>query len=87
MFWPGSEVEIGGVRPAHWKPFDDNFPNRQRVQQVLDWLALPERERPSFITLYFSDVDTAGHTFGPESPEVLDVRPGLTRRSARWLTG
>lgn len=73
MFWPGSEVEIGGVRPAHWKPFDDKFPNRQRVQQVLDWLALPERDRPSFITLYFSDVDTAGHSFGPESAEVLET--------------
>jgi hypothetical protein len=21
MFWPGSEVEIGGVRPSHWKPY------------------------------------------------------------------
>ena len=27
MFWPGSEVEIGGVRPTAWKPFDDDFPN------------------------------------------------------------
>ena len=65
MFWPGSDVEIGGVRPSDWQPFDDNFPNGDRVKQVLDWLALPEAERPSFITLYFSDVDTAGHTYGP----------------------
>lgn len=87
MFWPGSEVEIGGVRPAHWKPFDDNFPNRQRVQQVLDWLALPERERPSFITLYFSDVDTAGHSFGPDSVEVLETAASLDEEIGALVDG
>ncbi len=73
MFWPGSEVEIGGVRPTAWKPFDDNFPDESRVKQVLDWLALPEAQRPSFITLYFSDVDTAGHTSGPEGRGALEA--------------
>jgi predicted AlkP superfamily pyrophosphatase or phosphodiesterase len=32
-------------------------------------LKLPEGERPSFLTLYFSDVDNAGHRFGPETEE------------------
>jgi predicted AlkP superfamily pyrophosphatase or phosphodiesterase len=71
MFWPGSEVEIGGIRPTAWKPFSDAFPNADRVAQVLTWLALPERERPSFITLYFSDVDTAGHNTGPNSDATM----------------
>ena len=87
MFWPGSEVAIGGIRPSHWKPFDDNFPNRQRVQQVLDWLALPERERPSFITLYFSDVDTVGHNFGPESSEVLEAAARLDAEIGALVDG
>jgi predicted AlkP superfamily pyrophosphatase or phosphodiesterase len=87
MFWPGSEVEIGGVRPTHWKPFDDKFPNRQRVQQVLDWLALPEKARPSFITLYFSDVDNAGHTFGPESTEVLEAAATLDAEIGALVDG
>jgi len=77
MFWPGSEVPIGGVRPTYWKPYDDRFPNADRVRQVLEWLALPPVERPSFITLYFSDVDSAGHTDGPDSPEVLDAASRL----------
>ena len=34
-------------------------------------LKLPEGERPSFNTLYFSDVDHAGHDAGPDSREVL----------------
>ncbi len=25
MFWPGSTVEIGGIRPTKWKPFDKNL--------------------------------------------------------------
>jgi predicted AlkP superfamily pyrophosphatase or phosphodiesterase len=67
MFWPGSEA----VKPTYWRPFDDDLPNADRVAQVLAWLKLPEDERPSFNTLYFSDVDSAGHTFGPESTEVM----------------
>jgi predicted AlkP superfamily pyrophosphatase or phosphodiesterase len=70
-FWPGSEAPIGGVRPTDWLPYNDNYPNADRVKDVLAWLARPEAQRPTFITLYFSDVDTAGHNFGPESAEVL----------------
>ncbi len=69
MFWPTADSEIGGVRPAYWSLYDGKFPNEQRVAKVLEWLKLPERERPHFITLYFSDVDSAGHSFGPDSPE------------------
>ena len=37
---------------------------------MLAWLKLPEDQRPHFITLYYSDVDHAGHEHGPDSPEV-----------------
>jgi predicted AlkP superfamily pyrophosphatase or phosphodiesterase len=77
MFWPGSEVPIGGGHPTYWLPYNEAMPNDERVKQVLDWLALPEGERPSFITLYFSDVDTAGHRYGPESPQVAAAVAGL----------
>ena len=70
MFWPGSETAIGGHQATYWMPFDDRMPGEARVAQVLDWLRLPEATRPSFLTLYFSDVDTAGHDFGPASPEL-----------------
>ena len=73
MFWPGSEVMIGGRRATHWMPFDNEMPNGERVNHILDWLRLPDRERPSFLTLYFSDVDTAGHRDGPDSEEVRNA--------------
>lgn len=70
FFWPGSEAAIAGVRPHYWERYDTQVPNATRVRQVLDWLALPVERRPSFVTLYFSDVDHAGHESGPGSPEV-----------------
>jgi len=73
MFWPTADAEIQGVRPSYWKLYDTAFPNEQRVKQVIEWLTLPAERRPHFITLYFSDVDTAGHRFGPETTETRDA--------------
>jgi predicted AlkP superfamily pyrophosphatase or phosphodiesterase len=70
MFWPGSEVEIRGVRPRDWVVFDQAMPSAARVDRVLSWLDRPPAERPRFITLYFDIVDTAGHNFGPDTPEL-----------------
>lgn len=70
FFWPGSETAVQGVRPTYWFEYDGRIPGAQRVDQVLDWLELPSAERPTFITLYFSDVDGAGHRHGPNAPEV-----------------
>ena len=70
MFWPGSEAAIGGVRPTYWMPYDNTLGNRERVAQAIAWVALPAAERPSFVSLYFEEVDTAGHDFGPDSPQL-----------------
>jgi predicted AlkP superfamily pyrophosphatase or phosphodiesterase len=68
-FWVGSEVEMDGVRPSFWKPYQQNKDYAERVEEVLQWLALPEKQRPRFITLYFSAVDTAAHDFGVDSTQ------------------
>lgn len=73
MFWPGSEAEIAGGRPTHWKVYDQKLSSAQRVAQVLAWLRAPAAERPRFITLYFDIVDSAGHEFGPDAPETRDA--------------
>ena len=87
MFWPGSEVEIRGVRPTEFRPYDGNVPNANRVAQTLAWLALPEDRRPSFVSLYFSDVDHAGHLAGPESHEVLDAAAALDASLGQLVDG
>ena len=87
MFWPGSEAAIGGVRPTYWKPYDKQFETRARVAQVLSWLALPAAERPSFISLYFEEVDTAGHDFGPDSPELATAARHLDDALGELVAG
>jgi predicted AlkP superfamily pyrophosphatase or phosphodiesterase len=73
FFWPGSEAEIGGERPSHYLNFDDHFPDEPRIDQVIAWLRLPAAERPHLITLYYSNVDHAGHAHGPDSPETAEA--------------
>jgi predicted AlkP superfamily pyrophosphatase or phosphodiesterase len=71
MFWPGAEVAIGGVRPTFWRPYDKALATSARVEQTLDWLALPEQERPAFVSVYFEEVDSASHDAGIDSPAFL----------------
>jgi predicted AlkP superfamily pyrophosphatase or phosphodiesterase len=73
LFWPGSEAPIHDTRPRYWEPYDENLPGTARVDRALRWLDLPAGERPRFLSLYFEDVDTAGHASGPDSQEVRDA--------------
>jgi predicted AlkP superfamily pyrophosphatase or phosphodiesterase len=73
FFWPGSEAEIAGERPSYYLHFDDHFPDDARIQQVVAWLRLPSARRPHFITLYYSNVDHAGHEFGPDSLQTAEA--------------
>jgi predicted AlkP superfamily pyrophosphatase or phosphodiesterase len=91
MFWPGSEVPIGGTRPSDWQRFDQAVSNAQRVAAIIDWLRRPATTRPKFLTLYFDTVDTAGHKFGPDAAETraaageVDVRIGDLVRELKAL--
>jgi predicted AlkP superfamily pyrophosphatase or phosphodiesterase len=73
MFWPGSEAVIGGGQASYWTPYDDDMPHAERIRRVLEWLQMPAGKQPSFLTLYFSDVDSAGHRRGPDSQETRDA--------------
>src|ERR1700723_331582 len=87
FFWPGSEAAIQGMRPTYYMKYDQKYPNDQRVDQVLAWLKLPAEQRPHFITLYMSDVDSAGHAHGPDSPEVAEAVAGGDKEIGRLAAG
>ena len=87
FFWPGSEARIAGVRPTHWKPYDGSVAHADRIIQVLEWFALPVAERPSFVTLYFSRVDSQGHRHGPASPEVLSAIEDVDHHLGNLIDG
>jgi len=70
FFWPSSDASIQGHPPSFFlAPYQDKFPDEERVEQVLAWLRLPPEKRPHFIALYYADTDHAGHAYGPDAPE------------------
>ena len=73
MFWPGSEVEINGDRPNDWVRYEHGMSHDKRIEYLLTWLSRGEALRPNLATLYLSDVDSAGHEFGPDSDQVRDA--------------
>jgi predicted AlkP superfamily pyrophosphatase or phosphodiesterase len=87
FFWVGSEADVQGVRPTYYLKFDGSFPNPKRVEQVLAWLHLPPEQRPHMITLYFSDTDSAGHRYGPDSPQVADAVHELDGEIGKLVDG
>ncbi|EQC47870.1 type I phosphodiesterase/nucleotide pyrophosphatase [Bacteriovorax sp. BSW11_IV] len=69
FFWPGSEAKINDMYPTFWKTFSMETTHTEKIEGIINWLKLPENKRPHFLTLYFHDVDSAGHKYGPVSPE------------------
>ena len=69
FFWIGSDLTDPKLRPDYYYTYDESVPDTTRIQQVITWLTLPARDRPHFITVYFSSPDHEGHLFGPSSDE------------------
>lgn len=68
-FWVGSEMK--GRHPVTFLPFKNGIPPKQKVETVLQWIDPKQRPSPRLVLAYFSFVDSAGHLFGPDSPEVV----------------
>ncbi|MFD2999222.1 ectonucleotide pyrophosphatase/phosphodiesterase [Pontibacter toksunensis] len=69
FYWVGSEAPIKGVLPTYYYQYNESIPFEERVQTVVNWLNLPEAQRPHLITFYMPEVDHAGHSYGPDAPE------------------
>jgi predicted AlkP superfamily pyrophosphatase or phosphodiesterase len=87
MFWPGSETQIGGVRPSRWMAFNQAMPSNDRVDTLLAWLDDPKGPELRFSTLYFDVVDTEGHHYGPGSPQARAAVAEVDRAMARLVEG
>lgn len=73
MFWVGSEAPINGHQPTYWSSYDGSVPFEARVDSVINWLSLPKKVRPGFITLYFQEPDGVSHSFGPQSRQTDSI--------------
>jgi arylsulfatase A-like enzyme len=86
-FFVGTEADVSGIRPTHWRAFNAEDSDESRVQQVLDWLAEPPESRPHLLTLYTEDVDDHTHWHGPGSPESLASIARVDQRLQQLLDG
>ncbi len=87
MFWPGVSVAHGGVRPGLFHDYDHAIAPDDRVDTVLGWFDLPADQRPRLALVYFEQVDTAGHNFGPDSPQVDAAIRTIDTAVARLIAG
>ncbi len=85
-FWVGSEAAVGGIRPTFWKTYDYSIPFEKRLDEMVGWLKLPAAERPDLIAFYLEETNSAGHRFGPESPQVAAAVKLSDQRIAALLS-
>jgi predicted AlkP superfamily pyrophosphatase or phosphodiesterase len=87
--WVGSEgAWRSGRGPRYWKRFDAGTPEREKVDQILAWLDIPEaRDRPRLVTSWFRGGDRAGHVHGPASEAVRKTLREQDRALDRLIRG
>ncbi|KAL5722574.1 hypothetical protein ACHQM5_006081 [Ranunculus cassubicifolius] len=88
-FWAGSEVNKNSWEcpPKFCAAYNYSTPFDDRVDTVLSYFDLPSKEIPSFITLYFEDPDSQGHTVGPDDPTITDAIANIDRLIGRLISG
>ncbi|KAM8846649.1 ectonucleotide pyrophosphatase/phosphodiesterase family member 1 [Synchiropus picturatus] len=73
FFWPGSDVPINGTFPHLYRKFDKSIKFEERASTILQWLSLPQEERPDLYTMYLDEPDGTGHRHGPESSQIVEA--------------
>lgn len=68
--WPGSEAHILHVEPTYLDKYNGKEKLSKKVDRVLQFLDMPDAERPQIIAAYVPNVDSDGHKYGPNSTEI-----------------
>ncbi|RYD91732.1 MAG: alkaline phosphatase family protein [Sphingobacteriales bacterium] len=69
FYWAGSDAGVKNTFPTYYYNYNEKIDIDSRINTVVDWLKLPEEDRPHFITFYLPQADQKGHRFTPDSPE------------------
>jgi predicted AlkP superfamily pyrophosphatase or phosphodiesterase len=77
FFWVGTEADIRGVHPTYYYYYNESIPVDRRIQVIVNWLQMSPEYRPHFITFYLSQLDDAGHDYGPDAPQ--------TEQAVKWI--
>ncbi|OLY81743.1 putative pyrophosphatase/phosphodiesterase [Smittium mucronatum] len=71
--FPGGLVEIEGIRPSYYSPYDLSVSQTTKMDKLINWLELPAAQRPTLLVSYFAEVDVAGHSFSPGTKGLKDA--------------
>ena len=73
-FWVGSETAWNGVEITYSKfPFSSRVSEQTKIQQILDWLSLPDNERPRLIMSWWHGIDSTAHKHGITNKKVDQI--------------
>ncbi|RKP37063.1 alkaline-phosphatase-like protein, partial [Dimargaris cristalligena] len=68
--WPGSLAPVKDTLPTYLLPYKSRVAPRTKIDQLISWLDQPLDQRPTFLASYVPEVDSAGHTYSPDSEQV-----------------
>jgi predicted AlkP superfamily pyrophosphatase or phosphodiesterase len=85
LMWIGSESVIGGEKPSYVVPFGEMNLD-EKVDAIFEWLELPAKDRPSFISVYIPDLDSVGHQQGPSSEDVTRKLVEIDQMFAKFIS-
>ncbi|KAG0334099.1 hypothetical protein BG004_000560 [Podila humilis] len=86
IMWPGGEA-MRSVPPTYHVRHKSSTPVQAKMDTLLEWLDKPKEERPTVMTVYISEVDTAGHYFGPDSKRLQKALTQVDTALASLLDG
>ncbi|KAK3935681.1 alkaline-phosphatase-like protein [Diplogelasinospora grovesii] len=68
--WPGSEAHILHIEPTYMDRYNGKEQLTTKADRVLEFLDMPDVDRPQIIAAYVPNIDSAGHKYGPNSTEI-----------------
>ena len=72
-FWVGSETDWNGWQATYkYAPFDANVKEEEKIDQVIEWLDMPDEIRPKLIMTYWDGTDSVGHIYGTKHPKIYE---------------
>jgi predicted AlkP superfamily pyrophosphatase or phosphodiesterase len=69
----GTEAAVQNTYSTYWYKYTNATTVERGIEAVMNWLRLPDEQRPHLITFYIGEVDHAGHVYGPDSKETKEA--------------
>ena len=74
LFWPGGTASFGSMLPHKWQPWAEaaTCNSTCRIHKIVDWMAT-EIDPINLGMVHITELDIAGHRYGPDSQQVRDA--------------